>query len=712
MNELEIIELEDGRKTFVDSREEDIYRASFARIERVHPDSNYYQMWIEDDSEEFYLYNTVKGLYVLTVRDTDALINSREFTKIEFYSPESESFVAYRKYDDRKDSGVAYLFYEDGSVYERAEAFIGEEHYGKRPFQNLNGDWVFFDCMKRRIVPHFKFKGHKNQLVRWLCDNYFVTKFENHLSLMQYRENESFKCIDGRFSEIEEGPNDYIIATGAFDIHRPYALIKDAKIIGHFSSKPIYDKEHSLFKAQTNGQWYFVWKDYKVTHYSWTKDSFRFFGKYILNNSSERGWLIFDSETGENLCQDWRNIRIDNSTESLSLLVDTYDSTDCRIYVEDIAKHLESQREYYASLLESSGVADKTFGIQQEKLVPQELKSEDSDHQQERIKDKEEVAEDKSQGIDYYESKEGEDYSSNYDFDCENIIPSHIRHIVFRAKKGRYSSIRSELAVKNVSLDDYVCWVFIEDNGIAITKRSTRSRQIHNCVFRKVYDKAHFVNLENEIPRGGFKRIDLYNVDENSIIDEINKWLANPQKKEECARTSESEIEYAVVKAEENINIPSQPAIPGEMRYENILLSIGSKIPAYTLFGNRQYRIKNDALKILLDDRNLLSIDYASFLTRHYYIKGEGHEYRFDQIFNSINESIRNNKFPIYLFKKAEGDFCELIDQVTCCAYSIVEEYRKGDNFTDSRKVINFDLESLCYMNNRKIGKVLEKVYL
>lgn len=727
MSKIQVIECENGKKRFIDCLDENNYRASFARIEQLRPESNYYLLWREEDSLGFYLYNTAKGRYALTGTNSDSLTNSREFTKIESYSDNTKSFVAYRK-----DDGLAYLLYEDGDkgdIGERGESFIGEEQYGKRPVKNPKGEWVFVDCVKRRIVPHFKYKGHKQQLDRWLCDNHYVTKFENHIALSQYRERGSFKHVPGFFDEIWECSNDYIIASKKSHGAEEYVLVKSAEIIGTFVNRPTYDTDLALFKAKKeNNQWYLFKKDIGITHYNWKEDNFKLFGKFILNKSSDRGWLIYDIKTGKHICQDWYNIRIDDKATYPSLLVDTDNLSNKSVSVDDVERHMNELIESCSKSYGDVCDIDALFSVQPIEIDTSIQITDNSDGFKEENEDAEEEI-NKLQNDTTQEIQVRQDYEPFYDFDCENVIPQDIKHIVFpQTQINVRRSFKSNLTIKNIHKADYVCWVFVDDNAIVITQMDNVFPKWHNCVFRKVYDKVHFINTEGVSIRSGFKSICLHNVDENTIIDEINKWLDKWRKEEKITKPSiaaeesiksiptiQSAGEILPVSADSEFSksIPidegngllEKAARIGEVTLKDKSLSISDTISIKEIFGNKHYRILNDAIIILVDEINLVAIDYAKHLSRHYNIIGEGKDRRFPQDFNKNNKAIRDNDYPIFLFRKLDDNNCELIDQVVCYNYTKVGESHKVkvDEFKVLREVINFEFESLYYHNDRQI---------
>ena len=721
MSMMETMNVENEKIRLIDSRDPSIIRGTFSRMEELRPGSNYVKLWREKDSDGFYLYNNALGLYALTSKNTDALIHSYEFSRIEYYSEESNSFVAYRK-----DNGRGYLFFEDGKsgdLAKRGEGFIGEEHHCKRAVQNPNGEWVFFDCEKRQIVPHFQFKGHTNQLYKWLCGDHFVTKFENHLSISKYRADDGFKRIQGYFSEVEECPEDYIIGKqSSFDGSISYVLIYDGEIIGSFVNRPEYDIARQWFKAKKEEQWYFVKKDgFACTHRNWKEDNFKFLGDYILNKSKEEdGWQIYDAKTGRNVCQDWQNIRIEENGASSSLLVDTEDLVNQRVGLADIRKHMdELMNSYTNSSVSRSNVYDFLRMRKIEIVRPEQSLDSEEDKQDEQSDSGIELP--KPQPRPVAETK------AFYGFECENIIPPHIKFIVFGQDKmkGR-RSFYCDLQNKKISEDDYICWVFMRDNAIVIAKQKYARSKKYTCVFRKEYDSTNFINLEGINSPRGFKQIDLRDVDENTIIDKINQWL-DCVWKERCKNQRPSEIGESDTKASRTnpmeasasivdddilgcVEIESKDktaltksVVCGKVSLNGRDLTIGDKSPKASIFANKHYRILNGAMIILVDYTNLTAIDYVGHESRHYKIIGEGKDNRFSQDFNKNNSAIRDNVYPIFLFKPLDNDQCELIDQVICCDYSIVIQSRKVHGTKSERNVINFEFESLVHQNDWSI---------
>ena len=724
---IEIINCRSGKKSFKDSRNPYIDRSEFAKIERLRPDSVFFQLWRNEDSDGFYLFDEEKGRYVMTGSDTASPRDSKEFSQIKFYSEETRSFVAYCK------NGSFYLFFEDGKNGLRDEQFIGEEHYGKRPVQK-NGEWSFYDCENREWVKHFSFKGHKNELLRWLCGNHFETKFKTkfgtHRSVTKYKEDDEFIKIPGYFSEVDECPADFIIGkTNSFDNSRPYSLIRNGRVVGTYVSKPLYDAEHECFIAKRETQWYIIRKKEcckveEVTNVRWQTSEFEFFGNFILNKSPEKGWLIFDAKTGCWVCQDWRNIRIDKVTDTPSLIVDTENLIDYRVGIDGIQKHIDDCLAYYSKLLEkkccnSVGVSSKS------------IESLESIQKQSASCDEDEFIE---QGMMVKTTKP----SSNvfYDFECENKMPKVIKFIVFPRKgiKGR-KEFYSDLQSKDITIDDFICWVFEEDNAIVITKKKSSLLNRYTCVFRKVYDADEYLMVDTGERPNGFKVFNACDVDEYTLIAEIDKWLEARNKGKKTTNVAKKAIASVVMAAtisqetlpqtvedepasditafaEERVvdepisicteekNIDDGNCEVGEVNLLGTKLAIGDTATIKSLFGRKSYRILDNAMIILVDEENLIGIDYRRYSMRHYNIVGEGKDFRFPQDFNKNNSAIRDNVYPIYLFKPCNDEECEFVDHVVCRGYSMLKQCKRTNQDVKQREIINFELESMCYEND------------
>ena len=90
---------------------------TFYKIERVAESSNFYCLWPNDSL--FFLYNVNLCRYALKSETTS---NAQTFLRIEHYSIESKSFIAYRS-----DNEYAHIIFEDGAFEEKTFQYVGIE---------------------------------------------------------------------------------------------------------------------------------------------------------------------------------------------------------------------------------------------------------------------------------------------------------------------------------------------------------------------------------------------------------------------------------------------------------------------------------------------------------------------------------------------------------------------------------------------------------
>ena len=118
--------------------------ADYFKVEKLAEDSNYYLLWSDAQMDNFYLYNAKKQAYVF---------DAKLFKKIEYYSKDSLSFVAYRS-----DYNYAYMFYEDGYIdKDYVCKYIGEEYNGVRPIKTWGGKWLYYNVKTRKPVWKVKY---------------------------------------------------------------------------------------------------------------------------------------------------------------------------------------------------------------------------------------------------------------------------------------------------------------------------------------------------------------------------------------------------------------------------------------------------------------------------------------------------------------------------------------------------------------------------
>ena len=114
----------------------------FVKVEQVAENSNYYCLWITE--EEFHLFNIRTKEYALKI---NTYKESKIFSKIEFYSKDTRSFVAYRS-----DKEYAYLLFEDGEYENYVFKYVGKELNGIRAVKGHNNKWMYYNVLKKEFT--------------------------------------------------------------------------------------------------------------------------------------------------------------------------------------------------------------------------------------------------------------------------------------------------------------------------------------------------------------------------------------------------------------------------------------------------------------------------------------------------------------------------------------------------------------------------------
>lgn len=365
----EIKTLSDGRKQIVDDSGP---RACFDKIVPMWEGSRHLVCLKKTDTHISCLYDTELERYFGT-SSSDASPVDSSFRDFHFISAESRTFVARRRdglcqlYNDKGYYTMAvptpHKWYKESNLF----LFVGKEHHGKRVAwlqpnkQSKRSAWIFFDCIKGEVVKGFQYKEYKEKesLWQWLNGDCFSKKYihedgEFHYGIIKYNSNGKWGTISGYFDSIEEENDIYII--GSFhhkDYSKAYKLIKEGKVVGTYDTRPIYDEKNRCYKAKAFGQWYIIKDGTELTNCRWTEDNFKFYDQYILNKSGENtGWRIYDATSAKWLCQDWRNIRLDESQAAPTLIVDTDTLLDYRVDFDGIKKHEEELTLFLYQLVE------------------------------------------------------------------------------------------------------------------------------------------------------------------------------------------------------------------------------------------------------------------------------------------------------------------------------------------------------------------------
>lgn len=338
---IKIKEISEGKFTL--TRKDKMLPGIYHKIEKVAENSNFYYLW--SDKKHFCLYDAKSNRYALK---SSTLSDAQTFSHIEYYSEESQSFVAYRS-----DTRYAHIIYEDGTFETQTFKYVGAEKNGLRPVQDFKNKWYYYDSTERKRIKktrHGIQLGTEGRLGEMFSTGEYVVYYTpKKLRIFASVNDKTIKSID-YFESIEEIEGRFFI--GKLYAKNVYTIIKDYHIItpiGYYTSMPQYIKEHNLFIAMKGSSWCVIYPNRKeIQNYQWTDECFLFTNKYIFNKKKDSySWKIFNRENGQEVITRWKNIRLYNEV----FFVDTETESMKRISDEDIEKE---NNDYIKSLQENN----------------------------------------------------------------------------------------------------------------------------------------------------------------------------------------------------------------------------------------------------------------------------------------------------------------------------------------------------------------------
>ncbi len=623
--------------------------ADFFKIERLAEGSNYYLLWSDAQMNEFYLYNAQKQTYAF---------DQKFFKKIEYYSEDSLSFVAYRN-----DHNYAYIFYEDGYIdKEHVCEYIGEEYNGVRPIKTCGGKWLYYDVYKRKTVWKvecgYKLKEGWTLGRKFNYNCFTVNRADGGMCIWRYNEK-------AHKIEYHSSTYDSIKTCVGF----PYLICKKFKenIFELFLCK----KFRSLIAPQLR------------------TSNFLFKGNYIFyspslempaNGSTE--WQIFNGKDGSPALLDWKNIRLYDWDSDFYMLVDTDTEKDKKVFLSDIEKSVNDLKALSKSLYAQS-IQEKTADVHNE----EETSPTNIDEPYAKIK----------------EEKHQTQLSQNKKraFQCKNQLPSSINYCTSIDTPEKITSdgnLQCNRKCTDVLNKKYICWIAPQSSSLIVTEYRYKT---HKVVFYKTYEQTHFfegIKLPTRIVP-----ITLEDVQEETLVEQLEEALGI------TTDIKYDKVRTGTVLQEKSNSVTESPEISDKQMQLSLndkvcftfnnkcyALNIGDIWDIDNVFDKQKYLLKEEVLAILLTSSNLVSIEYKQSITPHYRIIGVGKDVRFDQDFGPINKTIRDNAKKILLFKK-DNEKTYLMDEVCCCGYTI--ETQTFHRKKKERKVIQFDLASLRQVN-------------
>ena len=642
---------------------------SFFKIEKLADKSNYYMLWEKEDMDAFYLYNAEKKFYALK---TNTYRNAQLFRKIDFYSEETKSFVAYRS-----DKDYAYIVYDDGYMEQHAFLYVGEEYNGMRPVKTYGGKWLYYDTRKRKFAWAIE-RGYNLQegesLGRRFNDNYFIVwRGDGSCSMRKYDEKRHRTIyLKTKYDFIEEiRPTIFVGKLRWKDVFELFVCCNTNTTIGCYNSKPVYDTKNNVFYARKEDAWCIIRNWRELYNCQWEECNFLFNGNYIFYKAiSDNNWQIFDGNNGMELCYDWKNIRLYDTDDDFYMLIDTEQEKNRKVFVNDIeqwrallitrSKGLYAQCELAQAkptIVENNGNEQSAPITTTTTTVSQTSKASASKTQK----------------------------TLKQEFAYPNKLPDLIEYCttINDVKINNYQYlVCHRKSYDNLPTGKHICWIVWDRNAIIVTVYKHKS---HKIIYYKAYDKEDKRLQHIQMPTQTLK-INMKNISEERFIENLNEQISLIQNnKQNHVAQSEQPIRSFDPDKENKTHF----------RFEGLdyWLGIGDKWSNGTIFKNRkrQYLLTPNILAILLDSSNTAFIDHKQSVQLYYKIIGEGKDVKFDQDFNRINKAIRDNSTRIILFT-GKNDEIRFLDEVRCCGYSLVNrEYATGRK----RKLILFDMISM-----------------
>lgn len=683
-----------------------IVEESFAKIERVAEASPCYCLWMETTRPCCCIYNAEKQFFV---RKSNTFKLAETFCKIECYSSESKSFVAYGS-----DNDFVHIIFDDGSFNNYNDKgnkvlfdYVGEEHFGMRPVRILpSKKWVYFDSQKKTLAWS-KDKGYDLKdgvLGRKLSKDYYLVCYAPNYCKVKRYDNIRHKpeTIRHAYQSVEECecPSYYICKLYNKELYELVYCSSTWKSIGCYAEKPIYDAKNNVYYARRERVWCIIKDGKELFNYQWENHCFLFKGGYIFYHpladvvqsiSSHSGWKIFDGEDAEETGQWWKNIRLCDWDTNAGLLVDTEVQKDIKIFLKDLASCIGSHMNDLiarSKLLSASNdsVQTKKFAlvgdIPHHSVSPTEI-----------LEEKEEITLERSNA----QSAKKEATR----FQCENHLPSSIKYCTSIDTPEKITSdgyLQCNRKCAGVLYKEYICWIVPKSSSLIVTEYIHKT---HKVIFYKTYEQAHFfegIELPTRIVP-----ITLEGAQEDTLIEQLEEALditIDTKYDKVYSKTvllDDNSITESPKIADKQMQLPLHDKVCFTFNDKGYALNLGEVWDIENVFDKKKYLLKNGVLAILLSTTNLVSIEYKQSVNPHYKIIGVGNDLRFDQDFvGPINKVIRDNARQILLFKR-ENDKIYLVDEVRCCACTI--ETQILPNKDKERKVILFDLVSLRQVN-------------
>lgn len=469
-----------------------ILPCNLLKVEKVADNSNYYCLWINE--KEFYLFNVQNKKHALKI---NTYTTAKKFCKIEFYSNDSKTFVAYRS-----DKDYAYILFENGDYENIVFKYVGNEYNGIRPVKVHNDRWGYYNVFKRGFLYDISkgmFLEENEELVQCYNTNcYSIYKKGLYYRFVLFDTNTHKTYYSDKIEYLEETyDNNKII--GKIYGKNIYTLLnkKNPTLpIGYYTSKPRYIAEKNCFTAKRINSFVVISNNKEISNCQWIEDTFVFNNSYILNRTTTGIWKLYRFSDGSEICTDWTNIRFDSDLECI--VADTDKGKNQIVGNSDIEKFSKILLEKSKSCFEY--ITPKVIQQKENEIIV-------------------EVTNTKPQSVNKSDIPNVNRY---------NELPSNIDFIAFieHIKISQDGYVLSSRAHKMLSVNNHICWI-IQDKHIVIISRflNTKSHKIiyyqegvESDIFNKKSEKK-FLQTNITITNG-----------EDSLYEALSNYEYIPQK--------------------------------------------------------------------------------------------------------------------------------------------------------------------------------------
>ena len=477
-----------------------ILPCSLVKVEKVADNSNYYCLWVNE--KEFYLFNVENKKHALKI---NTYTTAFKFCKIEFYSNNSKSFIAYRS-----DKNYAYILFENGDYEKNVFKYVGNEYNGIRPVKAHNDKWGYYNVFKKNFIYDINkgmFLEEDEELVQCYNTNcYTIYKKGLYYRFVLFDTNAHKTYYSDKIEHLEETDDDNKII-GKIYGKTIYTLLnkKNPTLpIGYYTSKPRYIAEKNCFIAKKINSFVVISNNKEISNCQWVEDAFIFHDNYILNRTTTGIWKLYRFSNGSEICTDWTNIRFDSEC----IIADTEKGKNQKVGNSDIDKFSQLLIEKSKSCFECL----ETKVIQANSNETERQSERQNEHQSEHIDNIRVEDKDKDNG------KDKDFVPNNYLY---NELPQFIDYLAFteHVKISENGYIQTSRVHKVLSANNYICWIIYDKHAVAISK--FLNTKVHKVVYYKENVDPGIFN--EKLSLKNFIKISIATNKEETLFEELAK---------------------------------------------------------------------------------------------------------------------------------------------------------------------------------------------